>query len=90
MENFLEAVMVISLCFAVGIMLYGFATNKCVYRRLDRLTVITLGMGFVFGMAESVLSESAAWISSLYLVGIWLCYTAVLFSIPGKGAYNHE
>ncbi len=90
MENFLEALMVISFCFAVGIMLYRFATNKCVHRRLDRLTVITIGMGFAFGVAEKVLVKSATWVSSLYVVGIWLCYTAVLFSLPDKGGCNHE
>lgn len=90
METFLEGAMAISLCVAAGIMLYRFAANKCVHRRLDRLTVITIGLGFAFGVAEKVLDKSAPWIASFYIVGIWLCYTAVLFSFPDKGGCDHE
>ena len=89
MELFLEALMILSLCIAVGIMLYRFAANKTVHRKLDRVTVITMGLGFLAGAICRASEEPVAWTFVLYVIGAYLCYTAALFSFPEKEG-KHE
>lgn len=90
MENLLEVVMVVSMCLAVGILLYRFSVNKSAHRGLDQVVVITMGVGFLFGMAGKAMLTPVPWEAGLYLGGVWLCYTAILFSIPEKEEKNHE
>ena len=90
MEAVMEALMVVCLCAAVGIMLYRFATNRCVHKGLDRLTVATIGIGFIFGGACKTLMDPIPWLFDLYIVGAWLCYSTFIFSLPCKEEQSHE
>lgn len=90
MENVMEALMVIAMCFAVGIMLYRFAANKGIHRAMDRITVITIGVGFIIGSISKARIYPVPQIFGLYVLGAWLCYIAAIFSFPGKEGQHHE
>ena len=90
MEIFFEAVMVSAMCVAVGILLCRFAANKSIHLKRDRFTVITMGIGFVFGGICKALIDPIPWILGLYIVGALLCYCAAVFSFPGKEEAAHE
>lgn len=90
METVFEAIMVVSLCAAVGLLLHRFATNKAVHLKLDRFTVITIGIGFIIGGIGKALMDPIPWVFGLYIVGAWLCYTAAVFSFPTKEEKIHE
>ena len=90
MENVMEALMVIFLCIAAGIILCRFASNKSVHKKMDRFTVIMIGIGFILGGTCKALMDPIPWIFGLYVVGAWLCYSAVVFSCPSKEGETHE
>ena len=90
MENVMEAIMVVSLCIAVGVMLCRFVTDRSVHKKQDRFTVITIGIGFVIAGMGKALMDPIAWVFILYIVGAWLSYTAAVFSFPSKEEYAHE
>ena len=89
MELVFEAFMMLSLCIAAGIQLYRFAVGKTVHTAVERTAVITIGLGFVLGTAWKLMEQPMLWLFVLYLLGAFLCYTATLFSFPGKEG-QHE
>lgn len=90
MDNVMEALMVVSLCIAVGILLYRFTVHKAARKIIDRFTVIAIGGGFILGVARKALMDPIPWVIVMYIVGAWLCYFAVLFSFSGKEGQAHE
>lgn len=89
MELVFEVLMILSLCIAAGIQLYRFAVGKTVHTAVERAAVITMGLGFVMGTAWKLMEQPMSWLFVLYLLGAFLCYSAVLFSFPGKEG-RHE
>ena len=90
MEMFFEAAMVVALCIGVGIQLFRFAAGKSVHIKGDRCTVIAMGVAFLFGGTSKAMMTPIPWIFGLYIVGVWLCYCAAVFSFPGKKGTAHE
>ena len=84
MEKFFEALLILPLCAAVGILLYRFAVNKSAHSMPERFTAITMGLGFLAGAVSKAVENPVHWIILLYVFGAYLCYIAVLFSFPGK------
>lgn len=84
MANGLEGCMIVSLCVAVAILLYGFIRHKGRCAVWERVCVITIGLGFLMGAISKAMCQVVPWTFVLYLAGADLCYTAALFSFPGK------
>ena len=89
MEHFLEALLILPLCAAAGILLYRFATNKSTHRMPERFAAITMGLGFLAGIVTEAIENPVPWIFLMCVFGAYLCYTAVLFSFPEKEG-EHE
>ena len=85
-----HVLLLLALCVAVGIMIYRFAQKKAKNVLLERLALLTLGIGFLAGGLYQVISAPTNWIFILYILGVYLCYTAMLFSFPGKEAARPE
>lgn len=80
---------VLLLCLAVGWMLLRFAQHKVKNVGWSRAVLLLLGIGFLAGGIYQAIIAPTRWVFSLYLLGAYLSYTALLFSFPGKEA-QHE
>ena len=85
MENIFEGIMLICLCLGVAVMLCRFSRGRSVHIKLDRVIVITMGIGFVLGAVAKAISSPVEWTFALYVIGAYLSYTATLFSFPKFG-----
>lgn len=90
MGTTLHILLLLMLCLAVSIMIYRFAHDQAKKILFDRLAVLVLGIGFLAGGLYQVITAPTNWIFILYVLGVYLCYTAMLFSFPGKEAACHE
>ena len=84
MKSIMEALMILCLCAAVGIMLYRFLKGRSVHKAMDRSAVITIGIGFIAGAVTKAIADPVEWTFVLYISGAMLCYTATLLSFPEK------
>ena len=80
---------VLLLCLAVGWMLLRFAQHKVKNAGWSRAVLLLLGIGFLAGGIYQAIIAPTRWVFSLYLLGAYLSYTALLFSFPGREA-QHE
>lgn len=85
MAAFFEAIMLILLPCADFILLIRFAWNKSIYLWLDRLTAGTMGAGFALYFFCGIFAETFSWKYVFCLIGFFISYTGILFSIPEKG-----
>ena len=90
MENIMKAIMVVWLCIAVGVILSWRAMDRSVRKKQDRITVITIGIGFVICGIGGALMDPIPWIFGIYIVGVWLCFAATVFFSPSKEERAHE
>lgn len=90
MKNGIEALLIICLCAAVGVQVFRFAANKCVHRTMDRFGVIAVGIGFIWGGIRKAMMAPVPWVFVLYIIGAWLCWCAVVFSVPCREGWPRE
>ena len=84
-----HVLIVLLLCLAAGWMIVRFAQRKVKNVGWSRAVLLLLGIGFLAGGIYQAISAPTRWVFSLYLLGAYLSYTALLFSFPGKEA-QHE
>ena len=89
MKLAVHVLIVLLLCLAAGWMIVRFAQLEVKNVGLSRAVLLLLGIGFLAGGIYQAISAPACWVFSLYLLGAYLSYTALLFSFPGKEA-QHE
>lgn len=89
MKLAVHVLIVLLLCLAAGWMIVRFAQREVKNVGLSRAVLLLLGIGFLAGGIYQAISAPACWVFSLYLLGAYLSYTALLFSFPGKEA-QHE
>lgn len=90
METVFECMMVIAFGAAVGTELYRMVRGKMIPDRADRVMLIMIGAGFIVGAIEHFMRSPIPWTAMLYVIGAFLTYTTVLFSLPVKGEKCHE
>lgn len=84
MGKLFEIVMLLCFCFALAVMEFRFAKGKSTKPTLERLTVITMGVGFLIGAIAKAITSPADWIIVLYIFGIHQSYTATVFSVQSE------
>ena len=89
MKLAVHVLIVLLLCLAAGWMIVRFAQRKVKNVGWSRAVLLLLGIGFLAGGIYQAISAPACWVFSLYLLGAYLSYTALLFSFPDKEA-QHE
>lgn len=89
MKLAVHVLIVLLLCLAAGWMIVRFAQRKVKNVSWSRAVLLLLGIGFLAGGIYQAISAPTCWVFSLYLLGAYLSYTALLFSFPGKEA-QHE
>lgn len=89
MKLAVHVLIVLLLCLAAGWMIVRFAQRKVKNVGWSRAALLLLGIGFLAGGIYQAISAPTRWVFSLYLLGAYLSYTALLFSFPGKEA-QHE
>ena len=89
MKLAVHVLIVLLLCLAAGWMIVRFAQREVKNVGLSRAVLLLLGIGFLAGGIYQAISAPACWVFSLYLLGAYLSYTALLFSFPCKEA-QHE
>lgn len=89
MKLAVHVLIVLLLCLAAGWMIVRFAQRKVKNVGWSRAVLLLLGIGFLAGGIYQAISAPTRWVFSLYLLGAYLSYTALLFSFPGKEA-QHE
>lgn len=85
METLFEGLMAIAFGAAVGVQLYRMVKGKLIPQKGDRIMLISITVGFVIGAVLKFMKNPIPWTVTLYIMGAFLTYTAVLFSIPEKG-----
>ena len=85
MNLIFEVLRIVSFWAAVGTYLYCMVKGKLVAKQRDRVMLITIALGFVFGAVWKLMASPIHWTFGLYVIGVFLAYTTVLFSIPAKG-----
>ena len=81
MKNFFEIVMLVCFCAALVVMTVRFLKRKTLNLFVERIMVVAMGLGFLFGIIGKVIAGSADWTIILYVVGLHLSYTATIFSL---------
>lgn len=82
MNTMFESIMLMAFIAAVCIMIYRLMQGRSTRVQADRATAVTMGAGFLLGVAGKVQQQSLSAPFFLYLMGAMLCYGAVLFSVP--------
>ena len=85
METLFEGLMAIAFGAAVGVQLYRMVKGKLIPKKGDRIMLISIMVGFVIGAVLKLMKDPISWTVTLYVMGAFLTYTAVLFSLPEKG-----
>lgn len=86
MGKVFEILMLTCFCAALVVMEIRFAKEKSTRPILERLTVITMGIGFLIGAIAKAISSPADWIIVLYIFGIHLSYSATVFSLQSNAS----
>lgn len=85
-----EVAILFLLCMAVGAEIVRLAQGRAKKPVHDRIALLVLGLAFLMGGILKAVAHPTSWVFVLYLLGVYLCYTAMLFSFPGKEVQQHE
>lgn len=90
MNTVAEVTVLFLFCLAVGAEIVRLAQRRVRNVMHDRVILLIMGLAFLIGGIFKAVDNPTSWVFVLYLLGVYLCYTAMLFSFPGKEAKQHE
>lgn len=87
METIFECIMILCICAGLVWELLRFLNSSGqTAAKWERLTMITVCMGFVVGIVWEAMEKPVCGIFALYVIGAMLSYTTAVFSFPEKKA----
>lgn len=89
MEQMLEGTMVAAFCAAMAVVICRLLKKREERTAGERMTLITMGIGFGIGVVNKILAGEQPWMYLLYLLGFMLTYTAVVLTLPDRNACEH-
>lgn len=87
METIFKCIMILCICAGlIWELLHLLSSSGQTAAKWERLTMITVCMGFVVGIVWKAMEKPVCWIFALYVIGAMLSYTTAVFSFPEKKA----
>lgn len=85
MELLFEGCMSLLFIAACSTVIYRLGKEKSVRQMFDRIFAITTCVGFFAGAVSKLVVSHVEWTFALYVIGVYVSYTATLFSFPKIG-----